>query len=271
MSIFINKPVNAFVPYIFEPNTKDLENVSINFGKTTARLIHFGQIKEALRWAKLGVRLNPNDERLWAILAEAQVRNNLIKEASLSLAKAKAINPKDANLWFAEGSLSLQQKNPNNAILQITKGLSIEPNNANAYFQLGNARIMQSKFRLALQAFKKAASIKTTFWEAMNNQGLVLFEMGKTQQAINIWRNVLQIKENAEPMLALAAALNQSNQRSQESLSLAKKALTLNPNYVSLKHQEEQLWGRKLQNATKQLFKHPKLDYDVKRALANSN
>ena len=72
-------------------------------------------------------------------------------------------------------------------------------------------------------------------------------------------------------MLALAAALSQSDKKTQESLSLAKKALALNPNYVSSKHQADQLWGRKLQDATKQLFKHPKLDYDVERALANSN
>ena len=95
--------------------------------------------------------------------------------------------------------------------------------------------------------------------------------MGKTKQAILIWRKVLNIKENPEPMLALAAALNQTQKPSQESISLAKKALAQNPNYISSKYQGEQLWGLKLQEATKELFKHPNLSYDVERALANSN
>ena len=44
-----------------------------------------------------------------------------------------------------------------------------------------------------------------------------------------------------------------------------------NPNYVSSKHQADQLWGSKLQAATKELLKEPGLRYDVERALANSN
>ena len=268
---FINYPSLAFVPYIFEPNKSDLKNTSITLGKTAAQLLHFGQTKEAFRLAKLAVKLNSQDEKLWQILAETQVRNSMFKEAIYSLSKAKEINPKNARIWFAEGSLYLQQKNSKKAILLIKKGLTIEPKNANAYFQLGNARIMQSELRLALRAFKNAATYKPKFWEAINNQGLVLFEMGRIKEAIIIWREVLELKENPEPMLALAAALNQLNQTNEESLNLAKKALAKNPKYVSSQYQANQLWGDKLQEATKELFKEPELKYVVERALANSN
>ena len=268
---FYQKPAIAFVPYIYEPNTQDLKKTSIELAKTAAQLIYFGQFKEASHLAKLAVKLNPNDEDLWSILAEAQVRNNLFKEASISIAKAKEINPKNAKLWFAEGSLKLQQKKLIDAISLIEKGLSIEPNNANAYFQIGNARIMQFNLQLALQAFKKASEIEANFWEAINNQGLVLFEMDKTEEAINSWRNALKISKNPEPMLALAAALYKTEKNNNESLDLAKKALFENPNYVSTKHQKEQLWGYKLQQATKELLQNPNLDYDVGRALENSN
>ena len=152
----------------------------------------------------------------------------------------------------------------------INQGLLLEPKNAGAYFQLGNARLMQSKLNLALIAFQKATNIKPQFWEALNNQGLVLFEMGKTTQAIQTWRNVLIISQNAEPMLALAAALNRVKPNNQESIELASKALSKNPNYVLATHQSEQLWGRKLQEATKKLLKNPKLLSAVEKALTNS-
>lgn len=266
----INKPSYAFIPYYYETNIDDLKKTSISLAKSAAQLIQFGQAKEASRLARVAVKLNPYDERLWSILAEAQVRNKLFKDAKYSLTKAKEINPKNANLWFAEGSIELQQKNPKKAILLFEKGLSIEPENANAYFQIGNARLIQSKSRLALQAFEKATKIKPKFWEALNNQGLVLFELGKIDKAINIWRKVLEINKNPEPMLALAVALNKQQKSNSESIDLAKEALARNPNYVSPQHQKEQLWGDKLIKATKDFFKKPELNKDIQRALANS-
>ena len=269
--IFNNKPATAFVPYVFEPSKKDLEKTSLEIGKTAAKLIYYGQLKEATHLAELAVKINPNDERLWSILAEAQVRKNLLKEASYSIARAKEINPKNAKLWFAEGALKLQQNELINAISLIEKGLSIEPKNANAYFQIGNARIMQFNLQLALEAFEKAIDLEPDFWEAINNQGLVLFEMGKAQKAIISWRNAIAISKDSEPTLALAAALNKIENNNQKSLELAKEALNKNPNYVSSKYQKEQLWGYQLQQATKELLERPELKYDVGKALENSN
>merc|ERR1711965_178583 len=76
----------------------------------------------------------------------------------------------------------------------------------------------------ALKAFERATAIKPSFWEALNNQSLVLFEMGNTKEAIRRWRSVLAINANPEPMLALAAALNKVSPGDQESLKLAQQA-----------------------------------------------
>ncbi len=268
---FTAQPVKAFVPYVYKPKIENLKATALTLGRTAAQLIHYGQIKEANRLAELAVRLSPEDDRLWSVLAETQLRNNLIDSALESLAQAKRISPEKASLWFAEGSIAIQQKNPKKAIYLINKGLKIEPDNAGAYFQLGNARIIQSKFKHALTAFYKASTLKADFWEALNNQGLVLYEMDQPKKAIKIWREVLKIKQNAEPMLALAAALKHLEPNNQESLKLAKQALSINPNYVSSAHQREQLWGEKLQAAAKRLLKDPKLMADVKRASANSD
>ncbi len=261
----------GLIPYIYEPSKKELNETGISIGKTAAQLIHLGQTKEALRLAEVAVRLNPKDDRLWLVLAEAQIRNGDIGIAIESLNKAKQINPKKAGLWFAEASLVLQQKKPKKAQLLLEQGLSLDPKNANAYFQLGNTQIMQRKLPLALKAFEKATQLKASFWEALNNQGLVLFELGKTKQSITLWRRVLTINKNAEPMLALAAALHKTQQNKNEAIALAKEALTQNPSYISSKHQKEQLWGEKLLEATKELLKHPSLRNTVENALTNSD
>ena len=130
---------------------------------------------------------------------------------------------------------------------------------------------MQDDLRQALRAFEQATAIKPSFWEALNNQGLVLFEMGNTNEAIKRWRSVLKIKRNAEPMLALAAALNKVNTGDSESIDLARKALAEDPNYVLPGHQENQLWGLKLREATEALLSEGALKAAVERAEANAD
>ncbi len=270
-NIFTIKPAKSFIPYIYEPKEETIKNTSLSIGRTAAQLLQLGQPKEAVRLAELAVRLDPKDEMLWSILAEAQLRSDQPEKAKRSLKKAKKINPKKANLWFAEATIALQTKEVEEAISLLKQGLKLEPKNAGGYFHLGNARIMQTNFKLALKAFEKASKLKPSFWEALNNKGLVLFEIDQTQLAIETWRKVLKINLNAEPMLALAAAINKNNSQSEESIELAEKALAQNPNYVLSSFQAKQLWGTKLQAATSALLSNPALNSVVERAKANSN
>ena len=151
----------------------------------------------------------------------------------------------------------------------ITRGLQLDPNNASAYFDLGNARIMQGELPLALKSFEQATALKPEFWEALNNQALVLFEMGQRQEAVRRWRRVLKLETNAEPMLALAAALHHQGEQT-EAIQLASTALAKNPNYVLPLHQAEQLWGVRIREATAKLLSEPQLTNSVERAQANA-
>ena len=58
--------------------------------------------------------------------------------------------------------------------------------------------------------------------------------------------------------------------KSIESLNLAKKALNLNPKYVSKEYQKKQLWGKKLQKSAQLLFKNKEMKKVVKEALEKS-
>ena len=171
--------------------------------------------------------------------------------------------------WFAEAAIALRAERPNDAVPLITRGLQLDPNNAAAYFDLGNARIMQGVLPLALKSFEQATALKPEFWEALNNQALVLFELGEHDEAIRRWRRVLKLEQNAEPMLALAAALHQKGDEN-EALSLAKEALSKNPNYVLPMHQKEQLWGSHVRQATANLLREAALASSVERAQANA-
>ncbi|MCP9917085.1 tetratricopeptide repeat protein [Cyanobium sp. ATX 6F1] len=261
----------AFVPYVYIPRPQELEASGLGIAQAASRLLRLGQPEDAAKLAALTVQLLPGDPRGWVLLAEAQLRSNQPKEASKALARAKQLDPRNPGILFAQGSLALRDGQPKQALGYLEQGLKLNGKNPGAHFDLGNAQILLNNPTAALGSFEKAASLRKGFWEAINNQALVLFELSRPREAIERWRQALQIKSSAsEPTLALAAALNGSGNNNEEALRLAKRALEGEPSYVLETYQKEQLWGNKLRAATKRLLGRPELKSVVERALANA-
>jgi cytochrome c-type biogenesis protein CcmH/NrfG len=266
-------PARALVPYVYVPPTKELQGAGLGIAQAAARLLRLGQAEDAARLAELTVRLLPDDPRGWLLLAEAQLRSNRISKAQDSLQQAKRLDPNNPGIWFAEGSLALRNNKPSEALNLLRHGLGLDPKNSGAYFDVGNAQVMLGNYGEALASFEKASALRADFWEAVNNQGLVLFESGRTQEAIGRWRRVLRIKPDAaETILALASGLFASApQDKSEALKLAERALSLDPNYVLPAFQKDQLWGPKLRAVTAKLLAQPALKPAVDRANANAS
>ena len=266
-------PAQALVPYTYVPARQELEGAGLGIAQAAARLLQLGQARDAARLAALTVQLLPADPRGWLLLAEAQLRSRQLKEAAVSLARAKELDPTNAGIWFAEASLALRDNRAAEAIDLLQEGLRRDPRNASAYFDLGNAHILLNQPRPALAAFERATRLRRDFWEAINNQGLVLYEQGDVDRAIERWRRVLEIQPDAaEPNLALAAALFQRGEAArQEALKLATQALDSEPDYVLDSYQKEQLWGPRLRQTTQLLLLQAELKPAVDRALANAN
>ena len=72
--------VQAIVPYYYFPTIKNLQKQSLYIGKNAYQLLYFGQYEDSLNLAKLAVRINAKDEKLWLILAEAQIANKKYKK-----------------------------------------------------------------------------------------------------------------------------------------------------------------------------------------------
>jgi tetratricopeptide (TPR) repeat protein len=262
----------AMVPYVYVPPAQDLEAAGLGIAQATARLLRLGQVEEAARLAELTVRLLPGDPRGWVLLAEAQLRSDHSDKALAALNKAKQLDPQNPGIWFAEGSLALRNGQPQEAIGLLRRGLQLDRRNAGAYFDLGNAQVLLGQADKALDSFEQAAKLRRDFWEAINNQGLVLWEADRRPAALERWRRVMRIKPDvAETSLAMAAGLfaTDPGQRA-EALRLAELALNEQPNYVLDAYQKEQLWGEKLRAATRQLLSQPELKLVVDRAMANA-
>ena len=260
-SLFVAKKSNAFIPNYNLPSKEFLNLNGIEIGKNAYQLLYFGQLKEGLALAKLAISLNPENVKLWTLLAEAQINNKLFDDALLSIEKGKLINPLVSELYFAEGSIYLSQNKKQKAKKSLKKGLELQPKNTNALFQYGNIFLMEKNYKKALSKYDKIIEIKANFWQAINNKGLIYFEKDEILLAIDNFTEAIKIEKNAESMLALGVSLKNINRK--KSISLIKEALIKDPNYVSFKFREEQLWGEKLQKATEELFKIEELRKDI--------
>ena len=259
--IFNTQNLKALVPYYYFPEKKHLKQEALSIGKQAYQLLYFGQIKESLNLAKLAVKINDTSEQLWIILAEAQIANKLYEEALISLNNAQEINPKISEIYFAKSAIYLKQSKIKKAKISLQSGIKILPDNFNAIFQLGNIFLMEKDYRKALKEFDKAIKIKKDFWQAINNKGLAYYELDMISDSIISFKQAISIEESAEPLLALASCLK--TQDLNKAIFLAKKALTIEPNYVEYKYRKEQLWGEKLQISTEKLFKNTQLKKEI--------
>ena len=263
VSVFFLKieQAKSLVPYYYFPTIKNLKKESLSIGKNAYQLLYFGQYENSLNLAKLAVKINAQDEKLWLILSEAQVANKLYKNALKSLSKAQKINPNSSEIYFAKSNLYFQISQQNKAKNALEKGLSIEPNNYKAIFQLGNILLLEKNYHKAIKLFDRSIKIKPDFWQAFNNQGLAYFEKNDITLSIKLFEKAISIEDNAEPLLGLATCLRLKDIKL--ALELAKKALEKDPNYVNYNYRKEQLWGEKLQTSTEILLQNKKLQRDV--------
>ena len=261
--------VRSLVPYYYLPSIKNLQKESLSIGNNAYQLLYFGQYNESLNLAKLALKINKTNERLWLILSEAQAANKLYEQALHSLNKAQTLNPNISEIYFAKGNVYLKISQPNNAKIALEKGLKIKPNNHIAIFQLGNILLMEKNYSEAIKLFGKSVKIKPDFWQAINNQGLANFEKNNINLSIKLFKEAISINENAEPLLGLASCLRMKDVNS--AIKMAKKALAKDPNYVNYEYRKEQLWGPKLQSSTEILLQNEQLQNDVILAKSKIN
>ena len=261
--------VKSIVPYYYFPKIENLQKTSLSIGKNAYQLLYFGQYEQSLNLAKLAVKINKTNEKLWLILAETEVANELYKQALVSLNKAENLNSNISEIYFAKSNIYLKILQLKKAKNALETGLKLEPNNYKAIFQLGNIFLMEKNYSEAIKFFDKSVKIKPDFWQAINNKGLAYFEKDNKDLSIKFFEKAISIEENAEPLLGLASCVRMKDIKL--AVELTKKALAKNPNYVDSDYRKEQLWGEKLQTSTEFLLQNEQLQQDVRMAKSKIN
>lgn len=256
----------ALIPHILQLDSAKLEQQGLGLAQEAAQLAQFQQYELALSRAQLAVQLAPKSPEVWSLLGGLYLQTEELDKGISTLKQAQTLDPKNAAVLFALGSAHFQKGQYPTAVDYLKSGLKIKPNVPGALFDLGNAYLMLRRFQDAIAQYEKAVAQDKQFWPALNNIGLIKYETGDVNGALQRWRAAAEIdKKAAEPQLAIAVALYAKGNREQ-GLTLGETAIKLDSRYSDLKFLKENLWGDRLLADTKKLLDTPRIQATIAQA-----
>lgn len=240
----------ALVPHSVKLNFGNLEEQGLSLARDAAQLAQFEQIDLALPRARLAVQIAPQAYQTQAVLGSLYLRKEEYAKAIAFLTAAHNLKKDNPAVLFSLGSAYLRNRNYPEAIQKIKQGLAISPQEPTAIFDLGNTYFLTKRYDEAIAEFNRVVSIQSKFWAATNNIGLVEYERGNTDRAIEHWKKAIDQASEAEdraaePKLALAVALYAKGDRT-KGIELGEEALKIDPRYGKVDFLKENLWGDKL-------------------------
>jgi tetratricopeptide (TPR) repeat protein len=255
----------ALLPYSLQLNSQELEQQGIALFQDALQLVQIGQYELALPRAELAVQLAPNTYETWFVLGTLYVQQKELDKGIEILLRARSLAPEEAGIFFTLGSAYFQKGEYNTAAREIEAGLKIEPDVLEALFDLGNSYMMLKRYPESIAVYERAIAQDEKFWPAINNIGLVEYERGNLQGAIEYWDSAASLDpEAAEPQLAIAVALfAQGN--TQEGLRLGEAALSLDRKYAEIAFLKENLWGDRLIADARQFLDTPQIQAFIAR------
>lgn len=249
----------AVVPRTISVDAQALEKTGQDLLKEAVYLTQFQQFESALSRAQLAAQLNPKSAEGWALLGGLYLNLEQADKGISALNKSLALDDSNPGVLFSLGSAYFSKANYPAAADSLKSGLKLKPDQLEPLFDLGNTYYKLEQFDDAIATYQKALAQNEKFWPALNNIGLVQYESGEVKAAMSQWQKAAEIDDKTgEPILALAVAhYTQGNQ--DQALTLAQKALEMDSRYGDVDFLIENLWGERLVEDTKMVFKLPKI------------
>ena len=138
-------------------------------------------------------------------------QSNMNRQEAQAIASLEAEvtqNPENYNAWIQLGHLYFDSNKYLNAIGAYEKALELHSGSANLLTDLGVMYRRAGDSLKALESFDKALAMDPGHQPSRLNKGIVLhFDLGRTDEAIAVWRSVLAL--NPEARMANGVPLNE--------------------------------------------------------------
>lgn len=197
--------------------------VTILFGfLCSRRLIVFGD--EFTLWQDAKVH-QPHDPIVWINLGTELAKQNRLPDAASHFEQAVRLDPASHKGHY-NLARALESDQPIKAIAHYRTALSIHPNDAATHYNL--ARVSEEQFleQDAITHYRQAIAIRPEFSAARTNLGLLLLDLGETNEAIEQLEAAARLQEDLPNTMNLILAYSRSGQ-TENAISTLEKALNL--------------------------------------------
>ena len=197
-------------------------------------LLERGQLNEAIANYREALEIKPDVAQVQSNLGNALLREGNVEEAIVHLQKALQIDPAYAEAYNHMGSALMKKGQAGEAIAHYQKAVQLNTSYADAYNNLGVAFLRSGQVDQAIADYKKAVAINPESAEMQYNLGNALAHQGNWADAIACYQAAVSTERDsvkaAKIRNNLAAALEKLG-KSDEALEQFRQAVQINGNY----------------------------------------
>jgi tetratricopeptide (TPR) repeat protein len=223
---------------------------------------NLGQLGRAAQTWEKAIRLDPRDTELKLYYARALLALDRIEEARSVLGHALAIAPDSAEVHIAAGKAFMELGEDEIAYETLTQAAQLAPRAPEAHAAFGEAALRTKRYDAAHAAFIRASELDPTRADYLREAGEALWRMDRLAAAVALWQRAVMVNPSDKVTLAqLGMALLRMGQYS-DSLAALEKAAEQNP--------EDAATAREAARAALELGELEKAELYLDRAIAHT-
>lgn len=203
--------------YDFSPNPEkqfrpvrsisDRTAIALHYSNRGAELLRAGEAKEALRWLRAAVELDPDHPRPWINLGVAERRTGDVKAAEVAYRRALEMDASAASAYQNLATLlKLQGKGAEaESLLALTARL--KGRNPYNYLALGDLSLGNRRFEEARRFYKRALNLERKGAEPFAAMGQLALASGDPDEALLWLKRARAIDQENPRVRSLASQL----------------------------------------------------------------
>ncbi|MEK9511541.1 tetratricopeptide repeat protein [Limnospira fusiformis PMC 851.14] len=194
-----------------------------------------GEYDQAIAACQRALELKPNWPPVYVTMGNVSQGRGQIEEAIRCYAKALEFDPNLPQAHANLGSMFYKQGKLESAIDSYQKAIALKPDLTAVYVNLARALRQMGRESEALIVEQKANQIHSLTGGSVHlyNQGNQLFNQGKLEEAIALWKQAIVADPNLAEAYCQLGIVHRHQGQPQEAIPFLEKAIELKPNLVA--------------------------------------
>ncbi len=227
LNYYVDDQIKKLLNQILDDYIEHGKNV-IELGYNLALVKEY---EKAIECFKRGVKIKPNDYRVWVIIGVIYGKMEKHEKAIECFMKSVKIKPNDYSAWYAMGRAYARKEDYKKAIKCLTKSVKIKSDDHRSWYNLGASYDNMEEREKAFECFEKAAKIKPDYQEAWNSMGILCAHKGEHERAIDFFEKAVKIKPDYQEAWNNMGLAYAHMEEYKKTLECYEKAVKIKPDY----------------------------------------